>query len=136
MFEYIYKSTSKLLFINGFKLLVVTFTPFATGLLSKYINTPEQQTAVSVYAFNFTLMGSSMFIIWLYAYKNKLMKESSTKVLKIITKFYSLAVLIPFTIFLLSFVNIWLCLALSGIMFIIFLFPELSIRYFLREGQR
>src|ERR1041384_3109586 len=75
MFDYIYKSNSKLLLLNGFKLLVVTFTPFATALLSKYINTPQQSVAVGVYAGNFALMGMSMYFIWLYAVKADLMKH-------------------------------------------------------------
>ncbi len=60
MFEFIKKSNGMLLLLNGFKLLVVSFTPFATALLSKYIATPQQQTAVNIYAFNFFLMGLAM----------------------------------------------------------------------------
>lgn len=129
MFDYIHKSNSKLLLINGFKLLVVTFTPFATSLLAKYINTPEQQTAVSVYAFNFALMGTSMFGLWLYSCKNNLMKNTPPQLLKAITKFYSLAVILPAIIFVLSFAHIWFGLAFSGIMFAIFLFPEITMNF-------
>src|SRR4030095_7538609 len=50
MFELINKSNDKLLLFNGFKLLVVSFTPFATALISKYIGTSFQQTTVSIYA--------------------------------------------------------------------------------------
>jgi uncharacterized membrane protein len=88
MLDYIYKSNSKLLLINGFKLLVVTLTPFSTSVLSTYINTPQQQTAVSIYAFNFALMGLSMFTIWAYAAKNQLMKEVTSGVLKTISHYY------------------------------------------------
>src|SRR5689334_15002343 len=37
MFQLIYKSDSVLLLLNGFKLLVVTVTPIATAVLSKFI---------------------------------------------------------------------------------------------------
>src|ERR1041385_6514942 len=88
MFDYIYKSNSKLLLLNGFKLLVVTFTPFPTSMLSKYINTPQQDSAVQLYGFNFTLMGLSMFVIWTYAARNWLMKEVPRGVLRTITHYY------------------------------------------------
>lgn len=129
MFDYIYKSNSKLLLINGFKLLVVTFTPFSTSLLSKYINTAQQQTAVNVYTFNFALMGLSMFIIWQYAFKSELMKEVSWGVMRTISHYYFLAAVMSFFIFLFSFVDIRLCLGLSGVMFMTFLFPEQAMNY-------
>ncbi len=136
MFDYIYKGNSKLLLINGFKLLVVTFTPFATALLSKYINTPEQQTAVNVYAFNFALMGTSMFCIWFYGYRNNLMKPESYGSLRTIAHYYFLAAAMSFSIFILSFINIWLCLGMAGIMFATFLFPEQSMNYVTKVWMR
>jgi uncharacterized membrane protein len=129
MFTYIYKGNSKLLLLNGFKLLVVTFTPFATAVLSKYINTDQQETAVNVYTFNFALMGLSMFGIWLYSFRVGLLKAEVQTTLKAITRYYLLAAALSFSIFALSFVNVWLCLGLSGVMFIIFLFPEQALRY-------
>jgi len=129
MFDYIYKSNSKLLLINGFKLLVVTFTPFATSLLSKYINTPHQEQAVNVYTFNFFLMGSSMYVIWYYSYRNNLMKEELSGALRTISQYYFMALALSLTIFILSFINIWLCLGLSGAMFACYLFPEQMMRF-------
>jgi uncharacterized membrane protein len=129
MFTYIYKGNSKLLLLNGFKLLVVTFTPFATAVLSKYINTDQQETAVNVYTFNFALMGLSMFGIWLYSFRVGLLKVEVQTTLKAITRYYLLAAALSCSIFALSFVNVWLCLGLSGVMFIIFLFPEQALRY-------
>lgn len=136
MFDYIYKSNSKLLLLNGFKLLVVTFTPFATSLLSKFIGEPDQGHAVIVYTFNFALMGSTMFIIWFYAYKNNLMKVERKGALKTIAHYYFLAAAMSISIFLLSFINIWICLALSGVMFGTFLFPEQMMNYVTKVWMR
>jgi uncharacterized membrane protein len=124
MFDYIYKSNSKLLLLNGFKLLVVTFTPFPTSMLSKHINTIQQQNAVNLYGFNFALMGLSMYVIWSYASRNGLMKDVTRGVLKTISHYYFLAMALSFSIFVLSFINIWLCLIVAAIMFATFLFPE------------
>lgn len=136
MFDYIYKSNSKLLLFNGFKLLVVTFTPFATAVLSNYINTAEQETAVSFYTFNFALMGMAMFGIWLYAFKAGLMKAEPAIPFSVINRYYFLAAAMSVSIFILSFVSIWLCLGLSGLMFIIFLFPEQMLQYIARISRK
>jgi uncharacterized membrane protein len=133
MFDHIYKNNSKLLLLNGFKLLVVTFTPFATALLSKYINTDQQGVAVGIYAGNFALMGTSMYFIWLYSVKTDLMKHESEALLRMITRYYFLAVAMSVTIFILSFINIWICLGFSGIMFGTFLFPEQIMAYAVRR---
>ncbi|MEO5673954.1 MAG: hypothetical protein ABIQ74_04855 [Chitinophagales bacterium] len=91
MFELICRNNGMLLLLNGFKLLVVSFTPFATALLSKYIGTANQQTAVTIYAFNFFLMGTAMTIIWLYATRHGFTKSDSTTVLKASDQLYIFA---------------------------------------------
>lgn len=134
MFDYIYKSNSPLLLLNGFKLLVVTFTPFATALISQFINSADQHTAVSVYAGNFAFMGGFMFFIWRYAHRNNMMKETDLKELKLIYRYYLVALILSLGIFIMSFLSIYLCLALSGIMFVIYLFPDSTVKYLLRSG--
>ena len=136
MFDYIYKGNSKLLLLNGLKLLVVTFTPFATALLAKYLNTEEQSTAVNIYTCNFAFMGISMFAIWNYSHKANLMKTESKSVLRTITRYYFLAAIMSITIFIFSFINIWLCLTLSGIMFATFLLPEQMMHYVTKVWMR
>lgn len=124
MFELIRRSNGVLLLLNGFKLLVVSFTPFATAVLSKCIATSSQQTAVSVYTLNFLLMGFSMTCLWCYAQWRGLATGGSHRIVTITTRLYLFATVLPATIFLLSFVTIPGCLALSGVMFALFLFPR------------
>lgn len=84
MFEFISRSNGKLLLLNGFKLLVVCFTPFATAILSRYIGTNHQQTAVNIYTFNFFFMGSAMCCLWYYASRNGLIKTIAPETRKAI----------------------------------------------------
>lgn len=123
MFEFISHSNGKLLLLNGFKLLVVSFTPFATALLSKYINTNQQQTAVNIYTLNFFFMGSAMSCLWCYASRYGLIKNIAPETRKAITRLYILAPVFSGAIFILSFVSIHVCLILSAIMFFIFMIP-------------
>ncbi|HEY2727309.1 MAG TPA: TMEM175 family protein [Parafilimonas sp.] len=124
MFELICKRNDVLLLLNGFKLLVVSFTPFATALLADYIATPNQQIPISIYGFNFFLMGTAMTSLWLYANKKGLTKADSPGILKATTKFFVFASILSGVIFLISFISIPVSLVLFGIMFLIFVFPK------------
>jgi len=126
MFEHIRKCNGMLLLLNGFKLLVVSFTPFATAIISKYIGTPQQEMATNIYAFNFFLMGFAMTGIWYYAYRNGMTKHASPEFLTSVNTLYIFAPIISGTIFILSFINIWISIALFGVMFLIYVIPKKS----------
>ena len=126
MFECIYRQTGMLLLLNGFKLLVVSFTPFATSVLAKYLATPQQQTAVNIYAGSFFVMGLSMTSLWCYAYRKGLTKASSPEVLKAVTRLYIIASVLSGVILIVSFINVWICLTLFAVMFAIFVFPDMT----------
>jgi uncharacterized membrane protein len=136
MFELINKRDDKLLLFNGFKLLVVSFTPFATALISKYIGTPQQQTAVSIYAGNFFLMGSAMTCLWVYANSKGFTKHESPQVLRAVTKLYIFASILSGIIFIVSFFSIVASLILFGIMFLVFVFPKDRVRRFVKNGRK
>jgi uncharacterized membrane protein len=126
MFEHIRKCNGMLLLLNGFKLLIVSFTPFATAVISRYIGTVHQQVATNLYALSFFLMGLAMTGIWCYAYQNGLTKSTSPEFLKAVTRLYIFAPIISGVIFILSFINIWVCLTLFAIMFLIYVMPNKS----------
>ena len=126
MFEHIRRCNGMLLLLNGFKLLVVSFTPFATAVISRYIGTIHQQTATNLYALNFFLMGLAMTGIWCYAYQNEMTKSGSPEFLKAVNQLYIFAPIISGVILILSFINIWICLTLFGIMFLIYVIPKKS----------
>jgi len=124
MFTMIHKSNSVLLLLNGFKLLVVTITPFATALLAKNIGTSWQAAAVSAYCFNFTLMGYAMTGIWLYAKKRGFIQAGSENKLRAATRLYVFAGIFSMLIWLASYISMIGCLVLFCLMFVIFVFPE------------
>jgi len=124
MFSFIRQTNSKLLLFNGFKLLVVTITPFATALLSKHLETDWIESAINIYAFNFMFMGIAMSGIWHYAYSQGFLKAASKEVLSAASRLYLFSTLFPVAIWIVSFFSITACLLLSGIMFAIFIFPE------------
>ncbi len=135
MFEYIRRTNSTLLMLNGVKLLVVSFTPFVTAVLSKYIGTPQQATAVSIYAFNFLLMGLAMFLICGYACRHQYVSEPP-KNRKAFVKLYAFAAILSATIFLVSFVSTLFALILFFVMFLIFMSPKTVVAFLeKRQGE-
>jgi uncharacterized membrane protein len=134
MFEYIHKANSTLLMLNGLKLLVISFTPFVTAVLSKYIGTPQQSTAVTIYGFNFALMGIAMFLICAYSCMQQFVKEP-LKRRKAFKKLYAFAAILSITIFLVSFVSTPFALVLFFAMFFIFMSPKRVVS-FLEKRQR
>ncbi|MEO8881813.1 MAG: TMEM175 family protein [Devosia sp.] len=129
MFEFIRKGDGVTLLLNGFKMLVVSFTPFATALFSRYFNTDNQQIAVSVYTGNFFMMGLSMTALWVYSQAKGFTVAATNRELLLVTRLYILASVLAGAIFALSFLSVWASLALFVVMFGIFVFPRGLIRH-------
>jgi len=136
MFNMIHKSNSVLLLLNGFKLLVVTITPFATALLAKNIQSSWEAAGVSTYCFNFALMGYAMTGIWLYAKKQGFMKAGSEEKLSAATRLYIFASIFSTLIWVVSYISIIACLVLFCLMFVIFVFPERVVTLQLRRAVK
>ena len=135
MFTMIYRSNSKLLLINGFKLLIVTLTPFATALLAKHIETDWGPSAIKIYAFNFALMGLAMAGIWCYAHYMGFAKAVSTHVLRVTRWYYIFAAVLSSLIWIVSYVSIVASLFLFVVMFLFFVFPEKMVAFLIRKTK-
>lgn len=135
MFTMIHKSNSRMILVNGFKLLVVTTTPFATALLSKNMGTAWQGPAVSIYCFNFMLMGIAMSAIWFFAVGSGFVDGPPEK-LKATSRLYRLPGVFSTLIFLISFASIPACLILSAVMFGMFVIPEWTTRRLMTKHKK
>ena len=128
MFEHIVRSNGTLLLLNGFKALVVSFTPFATALLSSYIDTEEVGLAVAVYTGNFFLMGLTMTGIWCYAQQKGFTRAADEATLRTATRYYIFTPVMAGVIFLVSFFSVWVSLAIFLLMFALYAFPSRTVR--------
>ena len=132
MFEHIRRSDGVLLLLNGLKILVVSFTPFVTALLSHYIETDSLQVAVIVYTGNFFAMGLTMTGIWCYAQSRGYTRASDPAVLRTATRYYVFTPILSGLIFLMAFVSVWASLALFLVMFALYVFPARTVRLLTR----
>lgn len=135
MFSMIHRSNSRLLLFNGFKLLVVTVTPFATALLAENIQTDWRQSAVTMYSFNFALMGIAMTTLWLYSAGKGFVSTEPGK-LKMINGYYILASVLSISIWAVSYINIICSMILFVFMFVIFVFPETVVTYVVKRSGK
>lgn len=75
-FRYLRTIDPKFLFANGFLLLMVTFIPFPTAVLAKYINSPAANSASAFYCGTMVLIGIAYNLLWFTsAYKRRLIKQ-------------------------------------------------------------
>jgi uncharacterized membrane protein len=135
MFQAIRKTDGVLLLLNGCKLLVVSFTPFVTAVLSHFINTHFEQAAVNIYALNFFIMGMSMTCLWCYACWRGLAQCASPQVKALSTRLYVFATIIPGLILALSFISVWPSLVLFVFMFAVYVYPQASVRILERYSR-
>jgi len=78
-FKYLRTINSAFLFSNGFLLLMVTFFPFPTAVLAKYIDTPAANSASAFYCGTMVLISIAYNLLWYASAKNRrLVKEEVT----------------------------------------------------------
>jgi len=65
LFKHAHKADNRLLFANGFLLLVVTFVPFPTGVLAEYLNHHAANVAATFYCGTFLLVSVAYnLLLW------------------------------------------------------------------------
>lgn len=136
-FEYIRKVDINLMWINGFLLFVVTFTPFPTAVLAEYIAT-ESSTALAFFGFNYFLIAVAANGICSYAYNHHLINEEDRPYYYTYKLIYRYSVFYTLIVFLLCFVSIVVPIILYALMFVAFAAPRqfASRLYRIRMGRK
>lgn len=63
-FGLVERYSRRFIYANGFLLLMVTFVPFPTAVLAKYINTPAARTATILYCGTYFFVNIAFLILW------------------------------------------------------------------------
>jgi uncharacterized membrane protein len=74
-FNFLEKSSPKLMFANGFLLLNIIFLPYPTALLAEYITSDYIQPAVVFYCFCYVLQNIAWTLLFIAIAKSKLLKN-------------------------------------------------------------
>jgi uncharacterized membrane protein len=111
IFNHIRKTSSGIMFANGFMLLLVAAVPYPTSLIAEYFNTPAENSAVAVYAGLFILINVAYNWLWYTATRDKqyLKHDVSLGTIHALRKIY----LLGFPAYVLSFVVAFFSASLS-----------------------
>jgi uncharacterized membrane protein len=78
-FNLLVGSSKAFVYANGFLLLTITFIPFPTAVLARYINTPQANIAVMFYSVAFLALNAGFSIWWLSMFRPvRLISESAS----------------------------------------------------------
>lgn len=129
LFQQIARVDRPLLFLNVFLLLVVVFIPFATRLLSEYLQSgPDSHVAAAVYSTTMLLMAVAMSLIWAYAvYHPDLLEDRlDPKAARSTLPRFSSGTLVYVGTIAVAFVNATLCLAVHALIALYYVFDQVS----------
>ena len=136
VFSYIKKTDSKLPWVNGFVLLLITFTPFPTAILAEYLET-QGKFAMAIFGFNYFLISIASYWICTYPYKKFLIHEDKRELFNCMKLAYGYSIFYTFLAFLVCFISIPVAIVLYLFLFYVFAFPkELAIRLLKRKQKR
>lgn len=119
---YIEKVDSVLYWVNGFVLLVVTFTPLPTAILAEYMER-ESHYALAFFGFNYVMMSLAAYCLSAYVL-NKLAKKAGTELLRYHTVLYQYSIFYTLFVFFICFISVPFALFLYVILFVVFAFPK------------
>ena len=123
LFSFIIKTESTLMWVNGFVLLVVSFTPFPTAVLAEYFST-ESNIALALFGFNYIMMSVASYWLTAYVFNRKLISEEGRKYFPGFKKIYLFSILYTIVCFFICFVSIPVAVFLYCILFMFFAFPK------------
>jgi len=105
---------------NGFLLMLVALVPFPTKTLGLFLLTGAFKTAVTFYTGYFVLISIAFRLLWHAASRKKefLVDHLSEREIRTITKNENIGLISNCLIMLVSFINPWVALALSFIMWV------------------
>lgn len=134
-FEYIKKIDNNLFWVNGFVLLVVTFTPFPTAILAEYFE-KEPKTALALFGINYFMMSLAAYCICVYPYKKHLIEEDSRDLFAGLTLLYKYSIIYTFLIFFVCLLSVPLAIFFYCVLFVVFAYPKKSAKIIVRRKHK
>ena len=123
VFTFIKKTDSKLPWVNGFVLLLITFTPFPTAILAEFLE-KEGKFALAIFGFNYFMIAIASYWLCAYSYNKFLINEKDRAFFHFVKLTYGYSIIYTLLAFLVCFVSIPVALALYLLLFYVFAFPK------------
>lgn len=123
LFKMFHRSDNSIMITNGLLMMLVALVPFPTKTLGEFLLTGGFKTAVIFYTAYFVLISIAFRLLW-YAATRKagiLMHGVTEKQIKLTTRNENIGLLCNTIIFAVAFINPWLALAFSFVMWVYWL---------------
>ncbi|HEU5168739.1 MAG TPA: TMEM175 family protein [Chitinophagaceae bacterium] len=123
LFKMLHQSDNSIMITNGLLMMLVALVPFPTKTLGEFLLTGGFKTAVIFYTAYFVLISIAFRLLW-YAATRKagiLMHGVTEKQIKLTTRNENIGLLCNTIIFAVAFINPWLALAFSFVMWVYWL---------------
>ncbi len=135
VFSYIKRTDSQLPWVNGSILLLVTFTPFPTAVVSEYLET-EGSFALAAFGLNYFLISIASWWTCVYVYKRSLIDEHDREFFHCVKLTYGYAIIYTFIAFWVCFISIPAATILYILLFCAFAFPKEFATILLKRKQK
>jgi uncharacterized membrane protein len=135
VFSFIKKTDSTLLWVNGFVLLMITFTPFPTAILAGYLES-EGKFAMAIFGFNYIMIAIASYWLCVYPYNKSLIDDSDRELFHCIKLTYYYSIFYTFLAFLVCFISIPAAIVLYLFLFYAFAYPKEFALRLLRRKQK
>jgi uncharacterized membrane protein len=136
VFTFIKKTDSKLPWVNGLVLLMITFTPFPTAILTEYLE-KESKFALTIFGFNYFMIAIASYWLCAYAYKKRLIDDSDREFFHCIKLTFGYSIIYTLLAFLVCFISIPAAIVLYLLLFYVFAFPkEFALKLLKRKHKK
>jgi uncharacterized membrane protein len=135
VFSYIRKTDSTLLWVNGFVLLMITFTPFPTAILAEYLER-EGKFALAIFGFNYFMISIASYWLCAYTYHKSLIDDDNREFFYYIKLTYRYSIIYTLLIFFVCFISIPVAMVLYLVLFCAFAYPKEFAMKLLKRKQK
>jgi uncharacterized membrane protein len=136
VFDYIKKTDSKLPWVNGFVLLMITFTPFPTAILAEHLD-DEGKYALAIFGFDYFMIAIASYWLCSYSYKRFLIDNEDREFFNCIKLTYGYSIIYTFLALLVCFISIPAAIVLYLLLFYVFAFPkEFAMKLLKRKQEK
>ncbi len=135
VFTYMKKTDSRLPWVNGFVLLMITFTPFPTAILAEYLET-DGKLALGIFGFNYVMIAVASYWLCAYSYNKFLVYDDSRELFHCIKLTYGYSIVFTLFAFFICFMYIPAAIVLYMLLFGVFAFPKEFAMKLLKRRQK
>lgn len=123
IFDHITKTDGKLMWINGFVMLLITIIPFTTAILAELINS-DARTAFAIYGSNYILISIASYMITAYPLKKEFIEAEHRNYVQAIKVLFGYSIIYTCIAFGVCFLSVPIAGVMYILLFVVFAFPK------------